>query len=32
MGAFDFAVRELSFGRIGGAFLLIAGALLIRIS
>jgi len=30
MGWFDLAVRELSIGRVGGAFLLLAGALLIR--
>jgi len=30
MGWFDLAVRELSIGRIGGAILLFAGALLIR--
>lgn len=32
MGAFGFVARELSLGRISGAILLIAGALLIRIS
>lgn len=32
VGAFGFVARELSFGRISGAILLIAGALLIRIS
>ncbi len=30
MGWFDLAVRELSIGRVGGAVLLLAGALLIR--
>ena len=30
MGWFDLAVRELSIGRVGGAILLLAGALLIR--
>jgi len=30
MGWFDLAVRELSIGRIGGAILLLVGALLIR--
>lgn len=30
MGAFDLAVREISFGRVAGAILLFAGALLIR--
>lgn len=32
MGAFGFAARELSLGRVSGAVLLVAGALLIRIS
>jgi transporter family-2 protein len=32
LGAFGFVARELSLGRITGAILLIAGALLIRIS
>ena len=32
LGYFDLAVRELSVGRIAGAVLLLAGALLIRVS
>jgi transporter family-2 protein len=32
MGYFDLAVRELTLGRVGGAILLLAGALLIRFS
>ena len=31
MGYFDLAVRELTLGRVGGAVLLLAGALLIRL-
>jgi bacterial/archaeal transporter family-2 protein len=32
VGAFGFVARELSFGRVSGAILLIAGALLIRVT
>jgi bacterial/archaeal transporter family-2 protein len=31
MGAFELAVREISFGRVAGVVLLLAGALLIRL-
>jgi transporter family-2 protein len=32
MGAFELAVREISFGRVAGAVLLLSGALLIRLT
>jgi transporter family-2 protein len=31
MGYFDLAVRELTLGRVAGAVLLVAGALMIRL-